>query len=152
MCCSNFIICSHLKSEQPCCRVSCVKHGGEHEKNLTHALPSNNVLKPTPDAEIPQKDKEKYQEEFEHFQQELDKKKEEFQREHPDVQGQPGKLFEQFFSCPGKCLFSRMIRTRDTPADLAKLPLMLLTLFKNLYCKVFPVSKVILMVPGLRTK
>uniref|UniRef100_A0A8C3UUX2 Lectin, mannose binding 1 n=1 Tax=Catharus ustulatus TaxID=91951 RepID=A0A8C3UUX2_CATUS len=61
----------------------------EHEKNLTCALSSNNVLKPTPDAEIPQKDKEKYQEEFEHFQQELDKKKEEFQREHPDVQGQP---------------------------------------------------------------
>lgn len=128
MCCSNFGMCSHLKSEQPCCRVSYVKSGGEHEKNLTRALPSDNVLKPTPDTEIPQKDKEKYQEEFEHFQQELDKKKEEFQREHPDVQGQPGKLFELFFSCPGKYLFSRMFRIRDTLTGLAKLPLMLLTL------------------------
>lgn len=126
MCCSNFVTCSHLKSEQLCC----IKSGGEHEKNLTRALSSNNVLKPTPDTEIPQKDKEKYQEEFEHFQQELDKKKEEFQREHPDVQGQPGKLFELFFSCPGKHLFSRIFRTRDTLADLAKLPLMFLTLFK----------------------
>lgn len=126
--------------------VSCVKSGGEHEKNLTCALSSNNVLKPTPDAEIPQKDKEKYQEQFEHFQQELDKKKEEFQREHPDVQGQPGKLFGLFFSCPGKHLFSR-----DTLADLAKLPVMLLTLLGNLCCNVFPVPKVILVVPGLRT-
>lgn len=71
------------------------RSGGEHgkKKNLSLPPPSpfDNVLKPTPDAEIPQKDKEKYQEEFEHFQQELDKKKEEFQKEHPDVQGQPGK-------------------------------------------------------------
>lgn len=59
---------------------------------MKKSLPPFDVLKPTPDAEIPQKDKEKYQEEFEHFQQELDKKKEEFQKEHPDVQGQPGKL------------------------------------------------------------
>lgn len=71
-----------------------------------------NVLKPTSDAEIPEKDKEKYQEEFEHFQQELDKKKEEFQKEHPDVQGQPGKLFEQLFSCQGKCLLPGMFRTQ----------------------------------------
>lgn len=102
------------------------KSGGEHEKNLTRTLPSINVLKPTPDSEIPQKDKEKYQEEFEHFQQELDKKKEEFQREHPDVQGQPGKLFGLFFKCPGKYLFSRIFRIRDILTDLAK---MLLTLF-----------------------
>ncbi|NXX34872.1 LMAN1 protein, partial [Nicator chloris] len=59
---------------------------------LTFQLTEPGKEAPTPDAEIPQKDKEKYQEEFEHFQQELDKKKEEFQREHPDVQGQPGKL------------------------------------------------------------
>ncbi|NXT62170.1 LMAN1 protein, partial [Chaetops frenatus] len=65
---------------------------------LTFQLTEPGKEAPTPDAEIPQKDKEKYQEEFEHFQQELDKKKEEFQREHPDVQGQPGKLFELFFT------------------------------------------------------
>lgn len=81
------------------------RSGGEHEKISPPPPPFDNVLKPTADAEIPQKDKEKYQEEFEHFQQELDKKKEEFQKEHPDVQGQPGKLFELFFSCQGKLAF-----------------------------------------------
>lgn len=49
--------------------------------------------KPVPDKEISEKEKEKYQEEFEHFQQELDKKKEEFQKDHPDLQGHPGKLW-----------------------------------------------------------
>lgn len=72
---------------------------------MKKSLPPFDVLKPIPDAEIPQKDKEKYQEEFEHFQQELDKKKEEFQKEHPDVQGQPGKLFLCGGFLRGWCVF-----------------------------------------------
>ncbi|NWU88217.1 LMAN1 protein, partial [Onychorhynchus coronatus] len=58
---------------------------------LTFQLTEPGKQAPTPDAEIPEKEKEKYQEEFAHFQEELDKKKEEFLKEHPDVQGQPGK-------------------------------------------------------------
>lgn len=100
---------SDLKSRQHLLDSVSYRSG---RKSSLFPLTFDNVLKPTPDAEIPQKDKEKYQEEFEHFQQELDKKKEEFQKEHPDVQGQPGKLFEQFLSFQGKCLLSRMFKTR----------------------------------------
>lgn len=96
MCSASCVMSSNLESEQPCWRISyigVVENMGKKKISLSSPSPPpfDNVLKPTPDAEIPQKDKEKYQEEFEHFQQELDKKKEEFQKEHPDVQGQPGK-------------------------------------------------------------
>lgn len=66
-----------------------------HAKCLTSSLPgtSSSLKKPTLEKDISEKEKEKYQEEFEHFQQELDKKKEEFQKDHPDLQGQPGKLW-----------------------------------------------------------
>lgn len=141
------------------------RSGREHEKISSPHF--DNILKPTPDAEIPQKDKEKYQEEFEHFQQELDKKKEEFQKEHPDVQGQPGKLFLcggfllggmfvgvvcafSFFLFFGVCV-SVVVEENicfpgylelgpDTLTGLTRLLLMLFTLFKGLWlfvCKVF---------------